>query len=226
MILALLAVAALALPPGPAEPVEPVDVGGARLTPPGFMRRVDESIVKGSVALVPLVAGEAPRRLLAAFAENTEGPAATLSVGREERPLDLAAFVRSSAASAIAGHFRGELDLEVVVDRPVMVGARLEARAHSRLGRGPRTVRFAFVPAGGAHYVLAASIPAEREAELEEPISQAFESFVPAVVEAPKTRQNVPLRAAAFGAAGLLVAVLLRLWRRRKKPRPEADGPA
>jgi hypothetical protein len=86
-------------------------------------------------------------------------------------------------------------------------------------------VRFAFVPAGGAHYVLTASVPAEREAELEDAIGRVFDSFVPAVVAAPLTRHNVPLRAAAFGAAGLLVAVLLRLWRRRQKPGPPAEAP-
>jgi hypothetical protein len=223
MSFALLVVALAALP---APAADPVDVFGSTLTPLPSMRRVDGSLLLGSVALVPLVAGEAPRRLLAAFSESSEGAAATLTVGRVDRALELDPGVKSAVASAIAGHFRGELDLEVVVDRPVAVGSRLEARAHTRLGRGLRTVRFAFVPAGGVHYVLTASLPAEREAELEEGVSRAFDSFLPAVVQAPPTGHNVPLRAAAFGAAGLLVAVLLRLWRRRRKASPAADVPS
>ena len=225
MPLALFALAVAALP---ALAAEPVDVAGSTLTPLSSMRRVDGALLTGSVALVPLVAGDAPRRLLAAFAESnesSEGPVATLTVGLVERALEFDSGVRNAAASAIAGHFRGELDLEVVVDRPVTVGSRLEARAHTRLSSGPRTVRFAFVPAGGVHYVLTASVPAEREAELEDAIGRVFDSFVPAVVAAPPTRHNVPLRAAAFGAAVLLVAVLLRLWRRRQKPGPSADAP-
>ena len=200
------------------------DLGaGLRLSPPDGFRRLDASLVRGSAALVPMTGGEARRSLLAVFAEVREDEPATLVVGRVERPLELDSGVRSAAASAIAGHFRGELDLEVVVDRPAIVqgsgGPRLEARAHTRAGRGgARLVRFAFVPAGLAHFVLAASVPAEREAELEEPIGRAFDSFAApgGKVGAPE-RRNLALRAAAFGLLGVLVALALRLGLRRER---------
>ena len=220
----LAVVAAVMLAAGTARSDESVDLEGARLTPPPRMQRLDEALMRGSVALVPLVAGEAQRRLVGGFAESGEAQAdgpATLLVGRVERPLEIDANVRAGASSAIAGHFRGELDLEeVVVDRPTVVAGppmRLEARAHTRVGRGARTVRFAFVPAGAVHYVLVASLPPDREAELEGPISRAFDSFVPPPSPPAPPPPSLLLRAAAFGAAGVLAALLLKLWRRRRR---------
>lgn len=214
---ALAALAALAPPGG-----ERVEVDGASLVPPAGFRRVEDAMVKGSLALVPLGSGESRRALVAAFAEGGEFATATLAVGRVERPLDLDPGVRSAVASAIAGHFRGELDLEVVVDRPALLagahGARLETRAHSRAGSEPRTVRYAFVPAGAAHYVLAAAFPADREADFEEAFTRAFESFAAQQVAAPaEASPSVALRVASFGAAGLAFAAVLGLWLRRKK---------
>jgi hypothetical protein len=220
MVLRLAAMAAVLLTAFPARGQE--EAGGARLVPPAGFRRIDDALARGSVALVPLVNGEAPRSLVAVFTELREDEPATLVVGRVDKPLVLDAGVRSAAASAIAGHFRGELDLEVVVDRPAIVqGAsvpRLEARAHVHLGRGGRAVRFAFVPAGPHYFVLVASLPAEREAELEEAVTRAFDSFAPpaAAIVAPPQR-NLALRAAAFGIVGVLVALALRLGLRRRK---------
>ncbi|MGC4114073.1 MAG: hypothetical protein QM765_05325 [Myxococcales bacterium] len=215
--IALLAAAALT-----PEPAERVALDGAALVPPAGFRRVEDSMVKGSLALVPQVAGESRRGLLAAFAESGEFATATLAVGRVERSLDLDPGVRSAVASAIAGHFRGELDLEVVVDRPTLLqgphGARLETRAHSRAGGEPRIVRYAFVPAGAVHYVLAAAYPAEREADFDEMITKAFESFEATPVAAPAdSKPKLVLRVVGFGAAGLLFALGLGLWQRRRR---------
>lgn len=216
-----LALALLATLVQPQASSDEVDVGAARLAPPAGFRRVTDSMVHGSAALLPLVAGEAPRGLMAAFVEAGEGASATLVVGRIDRPLELEPAVRASAASAIAGHFRGELDLEVVVDRAVLVqgtsGPRLEARAHTRAGAEPREVRFAFVPGGAVHYVLAASVPQGRSADFEEPITRAFDSFHAPASAAPASGRGVLVRVAAFGAAGAAVVVALRLWLRRRK---------
>ncbi len=222
--IALLAAAAAAAAPAG----EAVEVGGARLVLPAGFRRVEDAMVKGSLALVPQVSGESRRGLLAAFAEGGEFSTATLVVGRVERPLDLDPGVRSAVASAIAGHFRGELDLEVVVDRPTLLqggqGQRLETRAHSRAGGDPRTIRYAFVPAGAVHYVLAASFPADREADFDDAFGRAFESFQAAAVEPPQAAgPPLALRVALFGAAGLAFALGLGLWQRRRRAADAAE---
>jgi hypothetical protein len=76
------------------------------------------------------------------------------------------------------------------VDRPTLLqGGQGRARdpAHSRAGGDPRTIRYAFVPAGAVHYVLAASFPADREADFDDAFGRAFESFQAAAVE-PRRR--------------------------------------
>jgi hypothetical protein len=223
----LAAAAAAAVAPASGERAE---VDGVQLVLPAGFRRVEDAMVKGSIALVPLVSGESKRGLVAAFAESGEFATATLAVGRVERPLDLDPGVRSAVASAIAGHFRGELDLEVVVDRAALLqgahGPRLEARAHSRAGGDPRTIRYAFVPAGAVHYVLAASIPADREADFEQAFTRTFESFEPPRVELPPdSKPSVALRVLLFGAAGLVFAVALGLWQRRRKAQANGEQP-
>lgn len=195
--------------------VVPVDLGGARLEVPDGLTRLDDALIRRSVALVPLVGAEAPRTLLALFAEPREGGALTLAVGRVEAPLELDARTRGNLASAIAGHFRAELGLEVRVERPARVeGAvpRLEALAHTRVGDEARAVRYAFVPAGEAHYVLVASSRESRLEEQEALVTAAFASFVP--TGTPMSGAP-PWRPVAFGLAGVAVVVALRLLRRR-----------
>ncbi len=193
----------------------PVDLGGARLEVPDGLTRLDDSLVRGSVALLPLVGAEAPRTLLALFAEPGEGGVLTLAVGRVEAPLELDARTRGNLASAIAGHFRAELGLEVRVERPVRVegpAPRLEALAHTRVGDEGRAVRYAFVPAGEAHYVLVASSRESRLEEQEALVTAAFASFSPAN---PLVPRPVPWRPVLFGLVGVAVVVALRLLRRR-----------
>jgi len=232
LALAVLAAASSASPaaaPGePGEPAEVAEVAGTRFELPKGFQRVEDAMARGSVALVPQVSGESRRALLAAFAEGGEFGSATLVVGRVERPLELDPGVRSAVASAIAGHFRGELDLEVVVDRPTLQqgahGPRLLTRAHTRAGADPRTVRFAFVPAGAVHYVLAASFPADREADFDQAFERVFESFDPPRVPAPPaSARSTVLRVALFGAAGLALVVGLRLWQRRRRAKSPGD---
>lgn len=190
------------------------------MTPPPGFRAVAHGLVEGSAALVPLVVGDAPRGLVAAFIELDAPDPATLAVGKVDRALEVGPTVRAAAASVIAAHFRAELDLEVVVDRPSIVlgstGPRLEARAHTRAGGGLRTVRFAFVPASRSHLVLAASYPAEREVELEQRLRRAFDSVVPEIAAPNPMEGTGAARIALFGGSGAAAAVFAQRWRRRR----------
>jgi len=183
--------------------------------PEGFVR-FEEPAFGGSAALLPLLEPGARRAVVEAWVDLAAG--ASLVLGRVEAPLESGREPALEIPAAIAGHLRGELDLEATVGparrEAGPLGPRWEARASTRAGEGPRTVRFAFYPAGAVHYVLAASYAPDAEAKLAERLAGTFERFAPVAEQAP--RRWAQARWAALAGALVVIAALAAARRRRR----------
>lgn len=210
---------ALFLAGAPPVRAERVQIGHATFDLPAGFTRLPADMCEGSSALIPVIGERARRVVLACFSEDRVEGAAALVVGSIDRTFAMGPIDRDLLASGVAAHFRQELDLEVTVDRPlVVVGARsprVEVRATTRIDGRARVVRYAFFPGPFETLMLAASLPEASERVREEGLASTLDSFetsLPELDRAPDSKA-IAVRAAALGTAGALLVLVLRVRR-------------
>ena len=196
------------------------------LVVPSTFRPAPDLPLLGTSAAAP-ASTESPGRVLALFVEaeardaGVDPPLVAVSVVPTALPED--GSLRDSVFSSTVDHFHLHLDLEAHVDRPVIRGGHVEVSAEVSRHRSAEMVRLGFYPSVGRHFVVWASYPTVRSAELTPVLDALFDSFRPpgGLPAGPKTSGLWKL--SAIAGMGVALAFAARVRGRRRSPPWSAD---